>query len=25
VPVSGDPDRDFLAMMIAHHQGAIDM
>lgn len=22
---SGDPDADFLAMMIAHHQGAIDM
>jgi uncharacterized protein (DUF305 family) len=25
VPVTGDPDRDFLAMMIPHHQGAIDM
>lgn len=24
-PMSGDPDRDFLAMMILHHQGAIDM
>ena len=22
---SGDPDRDFAAMMIAHHQGAIEM
>ena len=24
-PSSGDVDRDFSAMMIAHHQGAIDM
>jgi uncharacterized protein (DUF305 family) len=22
---TGDPDRDFIAMMIPHHQGAIDM
>ena len=25
VALSGDPDRDFAEMMIAHHQGAIDM
>jgi uncharacterized protein (DUF305 family) len=25
VPHTGDPDRDFAAMMIPHHQGAIDM
>lgn len=24
-PVTGDPDRDFAAAMIPHHQGAIDM
>lgn len=25
VPMTGDPDIDFAAMMIPHHQGAIDM
>lgn len=24
-PMTGNPDRDFIAMMIPHHQGAIDM
>jgi len=23
--MTGDPDRDFAAMMIPHHQGAVDM
>ena len=25
LPSTGDPDRDFAAMMIPHHKGAIDM
>lgn len=25
VKPSGDPDRDFVAMMLPHHQGAVDM
>jgi uncharacterized protein (DUF305 family) len=24
-PMTGDPDKDFVMMMMAHHQGAIDM
>lgn len=24
-PMNGDPDHDFAAMMIPHHQGAVDM
>lgn len=24
-PTTGDPDRDFAEMMIAHHEGAIEM
>lgn len=24
-PLTGDPDHDFVVMMIPHHQGAIDM
>ena len=25
VPMTGDADRDFVAMMLPHHQGAVDM
>jgi uncharacterized protein (DUF305 family) len=25
VPTTGDADRDFVAMMLPHHQGAVDM
>lgn len=25
VPLSGEPDRDFVAQMIPHHQGAVEM
>jgi len=24
-PMTGDPDKDFLAMMIPHHDGAVEM
>ncbi len=24
-PMTGDPDHDFVAMMMPHHQGAVDM
>lgn len=24
-PMTGDPDRDFIAMMVPHHRGAIEM
>ena len=24
-PMNGDPDQDFVSMMIPHHQGAVDM
>ena len=25
VTMTGDPDKDFVAMMLPHHQGAVDM
>jgi uncharacterized protein (DUF305 family) len=25
VPMTGDPDKDFVAMMLPHHWGAVDM
>jgi uncharacterized protein (DUF305 family) len=25
VAMTGDPDKDFVAMMLPHHQGAVDM
>ena len=25
VPMTGNPDADFVAVMIPHHQGAVDM
>ncbi len=25
VPMTGDSDRDFVGMMLPHHQGAVDM
>ncbi len=24
-PMTGDPDQDFVAMMLPHHEGAVDM